>query len=152
MQSSSRGACPDPRTSPGAKPAPELGCLEPSPSTLPATLPVLWGNTECSALSKQHCFQRQFASVSFPVKGTILLALWVGCHPPTRCLPWSYLTCTPILGAECSHLPKSVPSPSAGHAGVVDDGSKQHRGTCGRWGHAPHRRKTKFGCVLVNGK
>lgn len=108
MQSNSRGARPYPRTSPEAKPAPELRCVEPSHSTLPARLRVLLGDTECSALSKQHCFQRQFASVSFPVKGTISLALWVGCHPPTGCLPWSHLTYTPVLGAVI--LPKSVPT------------------------------------------
>lgn len=101
MQSNSRGAGLYPHTSLEAKPAPELRCVEPSHSSLPATLPVLQGNTECSALRKQHCFQRQFASVSFPVKGTILLTLWVGCHPPTGCLPWSHLTCTATLGAEC---------------------------------------------------
>lgn len=111
MQSNSRGARPYPRTSPEAKPAPELGCVEPSHSTLPARLPVLLGNTECSALSKQHCFQRQFASVIFPIKGTISLALWVGCHPPTGCLPWSHLTCTPVLGAEYCHPSKVIAQP-----------------------------------------
>ena len=98
--------------------------VEPSHSTLPATLPVLQGNTECSALSKQHCFQRQFASVSFPVKGTISLALWVGCHPPTGCLPWSHPTCAPVLGAECCASKVSA-QPFCCSLRVVEDGSKK---------------------------
>lgn len=122
MQSNSRGAGLYPHTRPEAKPAAELGCVEPSHSTLPATLPVPQGNTECSALRKQHCFQRQFASVSFPVKGTISLALWVGCHPPTGCLPWSHLTCTPTLGAECCPPSKVSAQP---FCRVVEEGSKK---------------------------
>lgn len=134
MHGNSRDACRYPCTSLEAKPAPELGCLESSsPSASPATLPVLRENTECSGLSKQHCFHRQFASMSFPVKGTVLLALWVGCHPPTARLPWSHLPCTSTLGAARSHPSKgSVPAPLPGKMGVVEASSKQCRGTCGR--------------------
>lgn len=109
MHSNSREACPYTCTSLEAKPVPELGCLESSPSALPATLPFLRENTECSDLSEHHCFQRQFASMSFPVKRTILLALWVRCHPPMGCLPQSHLTPTQVLHAAA--LPNAVPQP-----------------------------------------